>query len=402
MRWDEALAAQLVIHHIHPPLAGIISMFVVSGVVTAFISINVMALVWLERKISGLIQNRMGPMMIGFIQPRRLATSRRGYFRWISVWFGGWLQTLADGLKLLLKEDIIPTQADKWVFIIAPVVIFTASLMNYALIPFSSGFPVVQNFDIGFLYIFALGSYTAISILMAGWSSNNKYSLLGGMRAAAQIITYEIPLVLSLIGIVMITGTLNMENIVHWQQFSGTHRGHWLILYQPVAFLIFIIAAVAETNRAPFDMPEAESELVAGFNTEYSGFRFALFFLSEYANMFMSCGLAATVFLGGWSGPGSENAFIAFLWFLAKTYSLVLLFMWIRWTFPRLRIDQLMEFGWKFLTPLALLNLIWTGLEIWLRQTYRLPHAYWLIWVPLAAFALVVSLKKRVNHPLSA
>lgn len=417
-RWDAGLAyflatGQLHIHpyihyqaawlHLPPTLAWIISMFVMSGVIASLVSINVMALVWLERKISGLIQNRMGPMVIGLIQPRWATKKRSGFVRWMSVWFGGWLQTLADGVKLLLKEDIIPAKADKWVFISAPVFIFTASVMGYALIPFTPNFPVIQNLNIGFLFIFAFGSYTAIAILMAGWSSNNKYSLLGGMRAAAQIITYEIPLVLSLLGVVMMAGSLTIEDLVNFQRTIGSHHGHWFIFYQPIGFLIFLISGIAETNRPPFDMPEAESELVSGFNTEYSGFRFSVFFLSEFSNMFLSSALAATVFLGGWSGPGSENGFIAFLWFLAKTYAVVLLFMWIRWTFPRLRIDQLMQFGWKILTPLALANILWTGLEIALVKTYGYRHQYLYIWIPIGLFvllALVVPKPKRAGAGL--
>lgn len=412
-RWDGGLAyflatEKLDIHSLHvhfqlgflhlpAPLAWILSMFVMSGFITVLVSVNVMILVWLERKISGLIQNRMGPMAVGVFKPGFLV-KRNSFLKWISIWFGGWLQTLADGIKLLLKEDIIPKRADKAVFISAPVILFTASLMSYALLPFTFHFPVIRDFNIGFLYIFAISSYTAISILMAGWSSNNKYSLLGGMRSAAQIISYEVPLVLSVLGIVMMAGSLKIEDIVNAQRAGMLHPGHWFILYQPLAFLIFLIAGVAETNRAPFDMPEAESELVAGFNTEYSGFRFSLFFLSEYANMFLSSGLAATVFLGGWSGPGSQNGLIAFLWFLLKTYFIVLLFMWIRWTFPRIRLDQLMSFGWKVLTPLALLNILWTAGEITLSKTLGYPHVYLLIWIPILLFTILILLVPKPSR----
>lgn len=413
-RWDGGLAyflatGNLHVHswgihlrlaflHLPASVAWIISMFVMSGLITSLVSVNVMILIWLERKVSGLIQNRMGPMMVGIVQPRGWATRHHSFRKWLSVWFGGWLQTLADGIKLLLKEDIIPAKADKWVFISAPVLVFTASLLSYAVIPFAPDFPVIKDLNIGFLFIFAAGSYTAIGILMAGWSSNNKYGLFGGMRSAAQIISYEIPLVLSLISVVMMTGSLKMEDLVNAQR--GAFHGHWFILYQPIAFLIFLIASVAETNRPPFDEPEAESELVAGFNTEYSGFRFSVFFLSEFANMFLASALAATVFLGGWSGPGSENGFIAFFWFIAKTYFVVLLFMWIRWTFPRLRVDQLMELGWKVLTPAALINILWTGVEMALAQAHGYHHQYLYIWIPVVLYiaaAIFVPRPKRMQ-----
>jgi NADH-quinone oxidoreductase subunit H len=389
---NSPLNVHLQITWLHLPvwLAWIISMFVMSGLITAFVSVNVMILIWLERKVSGLIQNRMGPMMVGVVPPKILAPKKRTLKKWLAVWFGGWLQTLADGLKLLLKEDIIPTKADKLVFSLAPIFVFTASIMSYALIPFTPNFPVIQNLNIGFLYIFAAGSYTVIGILMAGWGSNNKYSLLGGMRSAAQLISYEIPMVLSLLGIIMMTGSLKIEDIVNFQRSVGNHSGHWFLLYQPIAFVVFLISAIAETNRTPFDEPEAESELVAGFCTEYSGFRFSIFFLSEFANMFLSCALAATLFLGGWSGPGDSNAVVAFLWLMVKTYALVFVFMWVRWTFPRLRVDQLMEFGWKFLTPLALFNLLWTGGEILLIQSYGYHHQYLYIWIPIALLVLAM------------
>lgn len=403
-----SLGIHIQVPWLHLPilLAWIISMFVMSGIFAAFVAVNVMALVWLERKISGLIQNRMGPMMINFLQPRKLATSKNPFLKWVSVWFGGWLQTMADGVKLLLKEDIIPVNADKWVFITAPICVFTASLMGYALIPFAPHFPLIQNLNIGFLYIFAFGSYTVVGILMAGWSSNNKYSLLGGMRSAAQLISYEIPMILALLSVVMMTGTLKMEKIVNFQRTIGDHHGHWLILYQPLAFLIFLIAGIAETNRTPFDMPEAESELVSGFNTEYSGFRFSLFFLSEFSNMFLSCALGATLFFGGWSGPGASYGIIGFLWLMVKAYCLVLLFMWIRWTLPRVRIDQMMEFSWKALTPLALLNILWTGGEILLVKANGYHHQYLYIWIPigLVFFAMLITPKpkrKKEQQPLS-
>lgn len=355
----------------------VVLMFAVSlGLIAPFISINVMGIIWLERKVSGLIQNRMGPMLVSFVRPAKFWTRHP----WAAVWTGGYLQTVADSIKLLLKEDVIPARADKWVFISAPFVVFTASLMAYALVPFSDHLLSLKNFEAGFLYILAVTSYAVIGILMAGWSSNNKYSLLGGMRSAAQIISYEVPLVLSLLGVVMWTGSLTMEEIIVKQQQMG-----WFILYQPLAFLIFLIASVAETNRPPFDIPEAESELVAGYNTEYSGIRFAMFFLAEFANMLLASSVAATLFLGGWSGPSFLPGFV---WFMIKVYFLIFLFMWIRWTFPRVRVDHLMEFGWKVLTPLALFNILFTGVEILVNRTF-------MMWILLGLIVLIGRVRSR-------
>lgn len=354
----------------------VIWMFIVASVVLAFLAVNVMLLIWGERKIAARIQNRMGPMMVGIPFLNRF------------YWTGGLLQSMADGIKLLMKEDIIPKCADKWVFISAPIVVFAATMMNYAVVPFGEGLTVLKEFNVGLLYIMAVGAYTTISILMAGWGSNNKYSLLGGIRSAAQVISYEIPMGLALLGVVVMSGTLNIDEIIRQQQ-----GWKWYILFQPIAFLIFIISAVAETNRPPFDLPEAESELVAGFHTEYSGMRFAMFFLAEFANMFISAAIGASVFLGGWMPPHPLLTSIPTpIWFLIKTYCIVLLFMWFRWTFPRVRVDQLMEFGWKVLTPIALINIIITAAALLLKELYPSPWWYLLTWAPIVSAIFITKL----------
>lgn len=294
-----------------------------------FIAISAMFLIWWERKVSAHIQSRLGPMRVGW---------------------HGWLQPIADVIKLLLKENIVAHETDKISFWLAPIIVFVASFLPFVVIPFGKNL-IPQDLNLGLLYILAITSVGVIGIFMAGWGSGNKYSLLGGMRTAAQIISYEVPLVLSILGIVMITGTLSMVKIVEAQ------KGMWFIVYQPVAFVIYLISAIAEVNRAPFDIPEAESELVAGFHTEYSGMKFAMFFLAEYTNMFTVSAIATTLFLGGWLGPFFPGP----IWFLIKVYFLIFVMMWLRWTFPRLRVDQLMGFAWKFLLPLAFLNILVSG-----------------------------------------
>ncbi len=313
---------------------GMIALYFV--LVLVFVLLNVLILVWMERRVAGFFQERLGPNRVGPF---------------------GLLQTVNDTVKLLGKESIIPQAADRAVFKIAPIAIFTTAIALYAVVPFGKNLTVV-NPNIGLFYFISLSSTTTISILMAGWGSNNKYSLLGGMRTVAQIISYEIPMVLSLLGVVMMVGSLNLSEIVNAQ------KGLWYILLQPVAFVIFIIAATAELNRAPFDMPEAEQELVGGYHTEYTGMRFALFFLSEYANLFSLSALAATLFLGGWQGPLLPG----WAWFIIKVYFMIFLFMWIRWTYPRARLDHMMKLNWKLLIPVALVNILLTGVGIKLFQ----------------------------------
>jgi len=313
----------------------IVVMLVVAGIVAGFVAINTMMLVLAERKVAAHIQDRLGPMRVGF---------------------HGILQTVADAIKLVLKENLMPQVADKVIFFLAPIIVFAPAIMAYVVIPWSPGI-IVRDLNVGILYLLAVGSMGTIGIIMAGWSAGNKYSLLGGMRSAAQVVSYEVAMILSILGVIMLAGSLKMGEIVELQ------KGIWYICYQPLGFLLYLIAAISECNRAPFDIPEAESELVAGFHTEYGGIKFAMFFLAEYANMFVVSAVCTTLFLGGWQGiPGLPVALPPIVWFLIKTYAIVFIFMWFRWTYPRLRVDQLMTFGWKFLVPLGFINILITGL----------------------------------------
>ncbi|HDR4571362.1 TPA: NADH-quinone oxidoreductase subunit NuoH [Bacillus cytotoxicus] len=299
--------------------------------VLGFVTYGILA----ERKVMGFMQGRVGPNQVG------------GRF--------GLLQTVADVLKLLLKEDSIPKAADKPLFILAPIIAFAPAFMVLAVIPFTSQFQFA-DIGVGLLYYIAISGITTIGVLTGGWASNNKYSLLGGMRAAAQMISYEIPLVMSVIGIVLLTGSLNLNEIVASQEKV------WYIFAQPIGFIIFLIAAVAELNRTPFDLPEAESELVSGYHTEYSGFRWAFFMLAEYVYLFGMASLMTVLFLGGWNPVLFLDFIPGAVWFALKFSAVVFLFIWFRVTFPRMRGDQLMEFGWKVLLPIALANIFLTAL----------------------------------------
>lgn len=290
-----------------------------------------------ERKVMGFMQGRIGPNQVG------------------GKW--GLLQTVADVLKLLLKEDTIPKEADRPLFILAPVIAFAPAFMVLATIPFTDAFQFA-DIGVGLLYYIAVSGITTIGIVTGGWASNNKYALMGGMRAAAQMISYEIPLVMSVIGVILLSGSLNLNDIV-----AAQGETMWFILLQPVAFIVFFIAAIAELNRTPFDLPEAESELVAGFHVEYSGFRWAFFMLAEYVYLFAMSALITVIFLGGWLPPFEFLSFIpGAVWFSIKFMVIVFLLMWIRYTFPRLRADQLMEFGWKVLLPIALVNIFFAAI----------------------------------------
>jgi NADH-quinone oxidoreductase subunit H len=312
-------------------------------IILFFILFVVLYLIYGLRKIMGWIQARIGPNRVG---PYGLA------------------QTIADAIKLLSKEDVIPVMADKWPFIVAPIIVFVPAYMVYVVIPFGKGNGwVVQDLSIGVLYIAAVLSIPIIGIITAGWASNNKWSLLGAFRAAAQMVSYEIPLVLAMIPAVMLSGKMNLQGIIEAQ--AGTYFGiipRWFIISQIVGFIVYMCAALAESNLTPFDIMEAESELVAGYNTEYSGMKFALFFLAEFAGMFTISAVATTLFLGGWLPVHPSLSFIPpVVWFLGKTAVLIFILMWIRSTLPRVRVDQLMALGWKVLIPLALLNIAWTG-----------------------------------------
>lgn len=302
--------------------------------VISFVMINALILVYMERKVSARIQLRYGPQYVGW---------------------NGIFQTFADAIKLLTKEPITPSKADKKLFILAPIIVFMPVIGAFLVIPFSPLFPI-QDLNIGLLLIFAFSGITFVGIFMAGWASNNKYSLLGAMRSVAQNISYEIPLLFSVMGIILLAGSLKLSVIVQAQ------KEVWFILYQPIAFLIFFISALAESNRAPFDIPEAESELVAGFHTEFSGMRFGIFFISEYTYIFINACLGTALFLGGWQGPYLP----APVWFLLKTYLIIFIVMWVRWTFPRLRSDQLISFAWKVLIPISLLNVMITAVAAYL------------------------------------
>ncbi len=307
-----------------------------------FILLNALILVLLERKAAAFFQQRYGPNRWG----------PKGVF-----------QTIFDSLKLLSKEDIIPKAVDKWVFKIAAYLIFIPAILVFAVIPFGEGM-IIADLNIGIFYFVAVASTATLAFLMAGWGSNNKYSLIGGMRSVAQMVSYEIPLVFSLVGVVMLTGSMKMSAIVAAQSKV------WFILPQFLAFLVYFIAGHAELNRGPFDMPEGEQEIVAGPYTEYSGMRWALFFLAEYANLVAVCSIATTMFLGGWNPiPGLGFLPIpTYVWFVLKVYFMIMMFMWTRWTFPRVRIDHLMHFGWKVLIPVSLVNILVTGIGIKIYQ----------------------------------
>lgn len=297
--------------------------------VLLFVVVNALLLTWAERKIAGHMQRRIGPKEVGPF---------------------GLIQPIADALKLLGKEILTPAKVDKPLYYLAPTLIFVPVLVSFIVIPFDASLQVT-DINVGILVILAFSSITILSILMAGWGSENKYSLIGAIRSVAQNIAYEIPMLLALLPVVMLANSLSLREIVEKQQ------GLWFVVIQPLAFIIYFIAGVAETNRTPFDLPEAESELVAGYHTEYSGMRFALFFLAEYTNIFIVSAIAATFFLGGYQGPVLPGI----VWFLAKSYLLVFVIIWLRWTYPRVRFDQLLNFAWKGLIPLAFLNLIITG-----------------------------------------
>jgi NADH-quinone oxidoreductase subunit H len=300
--------------------------------VIALVSVNALFLIWMERKVAAHMQLRPGPMEVG---PH------------------GAIQTVADAVKLMGKELITPEEVDKPIYYLAPIVVFLPVLLTFLVIPFSQTW-VIKDMNVGIVLILAFSTLTVLAILMAGWASNNKYSVFGALRSVAQNIAYEIPLLVTVMSIILMVGSFKLTDIV-------TAQGrYWFILLQPLAFILYIICATAETNRTPFDLPEAESELVAGFHTEYSGMRFALFFLAEYTNMFIVSAVAAVLFLGGWRGPILPGV----VWFLIKVYALIFLIMWFRWTFPRVRFDQLVTFAWKILIPLSFVNLLLTALAL--------------------------------------
>ena len=325
---------------------------VIKIVVILLIILTVVAnLVYVERKVSAAIQNRIGPNRVG-------------------PW--GLLQSPADVLKLFIKEDIVPSNANPFIHSLAPVISISVALVTFAVVPFGNAITLfgrevklmIADVNIGVLYILALTSLGVYGVTLSGWSSNNKYSLLGGLRSSAQLISYELSLGLSIIGVIMIAGTLELDRIVELQNGLA-----WNAFLTPIGFITFVVASFAETNRLPFDLPEAEPELVGGYHTEYSGMKFGTFFLAEYANMITSSALIVTLFLGGWQFPFLETfglspvtvAVVQVLTFVTKVALVLFFFIWIRWTIPRFRYDQLMNLGWKVMLPLGLLNLVITG-----------------------------------------
>ena len=331
-----------------------------------------LAQIYLERKIQAIIQDRVGPIHTG-------------------PW--GLLQTLADAVKLLGKEDIRARLTDRWFFLAAPAFVFSPMLASYVVIPFAPGV-VGADLNIGLLYLTTLGSMTVLGIVIAGWASNNKYSLIGGLRSAGQLISYEVPQILSLVTVVLVVGSLSLTQIVDSQPGIFIN-----LLVLPLAFVTYFIAGLAETNRNPFDLPEAESELVAGFLTEYSGMRWGLFFVAEYGEVTVVSSIVTTLWFGGWHGPWTDihplvGPALGVLWFTLKTYFFVLVFMWIRATLPRFRIDQLMSLCWKFLIPVTLTNLMVTAVLLLAFPDDKLPVAI-ANWVLLVLFAAAVPYLQR-------
>ena len=334
----------------------IFSVAKIVAITVAFLAVMLLvaATVLAERRVLAFIQGRVGP-------------NRVGYF--------GVLQPFADFIKTMVKEDLVPDQSTKFVFLLAPMIAVVTAIMAILVYPFGPTITlpflgpiqlVIARFDVALLYVLGVTSVGVYGIALAGWSSNNKYSLMGGLRSSAQMISYELSLGLSLIGVVLLAGTLDIYNIV--EQQSGWYGMNWNILYQPLGFILYLISAIAETNRVPFDLPEAETELVAGFHTEYSSIKFLLFFNAEYINMITVSMLATTLFLGGWNGPFvAQLPILGVGYFVIKVLFFLFLYIWIRGTLPRFRFDQLMDFGWKVLIPLAILNILITATVVFLR-----------------------------------
>lgn len=328
--------------------------FIQIGAVVTAIAVYALYATYAERKISAFMQARLGPMRVG---------------KW------GLLQPIADAIKLLTKEDLAPDKADLLTFKFAPFIAVAAAFIVFAVIPFAPDWGVITDVNIGLLFVLSISSVGVLALILAGWASNSKYALMGGLRSSAQMVSYEVAMGLSIVGALMFSRTLSLSGFVYGQQTDAV----WYILYQPLGFLIFLVSGIAENNRAPFDLPEAESELVAGFHTEYSGMRWSLFFMAEYAAMVVVSAVATTLYLGGWYFPfvfrlteaqGYHTLYviISLLVFLAKLTLLLYLYFWLRWSLPRFRYDQLMDIGWKWLIPTALINIVLTAIAVFTVQ----------------------------------
>jgi NADH-quinone oxidoreductase subunit H len=315
----------------------LIRMVISAIIVISFLFLNAIMMGYAERKIAGHVQRRPGPMEVGS---------------------HGILQMIIDGIKLVGKELLIPFNVDRTLFRVAPLLSFTPVILPFLVIPFSEKLQA-RDLNMGLIFIVTMGSVNVMALLVGGWGSNNKYSMFGAMRAVAQAIAYEIPILLSMLAVILMCNTFSLKEIV------GAQQHIWFVCLQPVAFLIYVIGGLAETNRAPFDLPEAESELTAGFHTEYSGMGFSLFFLGEYTNMFIVASVATVLFLGGWHGPHLPyGEYLGVVWFLLKVYFLLFLMIMVRWTYPRVRFDQLLNFSWKYLVPFSLVNLLITAVVV--------------------------------------
>lgn len=345
----------------------IVSIIVSIGAIAALGPFTMMYLTWFERKLIARIQNRIGPNRVGIF---------------------GLLQPFADGVKMLTKEDIVPDGADRSVHLLAPIVVVIPALLVFSVLPFGRNM-VAVDLNVGFLFFIAVSATTTIAIFMGSWASRNKFSLLGGMRSVAQLVSYEVPMVLSVVPVILAVGSLSTVDIVEAQ--AGWNGLHWFV-FTPwgfAAFLIFYLCGVAECNRTPFDIPEAESEIVAGFHTEYSGMKFALWYMAEFMSVFTISGLTATLFLGGYQGPWLPS----WAWFFIKTYALVFVMMWFRGTLPRLRVDQLMGLAWKFLLPLTLVNIF--AASLW----FFVASRGWRIGLSAAILFISFWLLVLVNRP---
>ncbi len=340
-----------------PPDAVTVVNFLVIGIILVLMPvIATLTLTWMERKVIGRIQNRIGPNRVG-------------------PW--GIFQAIADAVKMLIKEDIVPDGADRPVFNLAPILIAGAAALLWAVIPFGRGM-IGTDLNVGAIYLVAVGSITTVSVIMAGWASNNKFALIGAFRVVAQLLSYEVPMILSIAGVALVAGTLSTMGIVEAQQVP-------FALLMPVAFIAYFVAGSAEVGRAPFDLLEADSEIVAGYFVEYSGLKFGWFYIAEYGNLFAISAIATTLFLGGWRGPFShEVPVLGPLYFILKTIAVVFLLMWIRGTWPRFRIDQMLGFAWKVLVPATLANLLWVAIIL------KLPVPQLLQWALMLAGNLVI------------